>query len=360
MSIESPAPPTGPSRVGELVVGLIVLALFAWGYVTVFHAFRAESEKRFDTVAEASKLGPDRIETKVTVTGVDAVKGELTARIEFEPKGNLLSEDGYTLGRDVTMFVDSLKGKQMDTYKKGQRLTPVEVTLGLYDGDAAEYPFDKHNCELDLSFETSTRSTPATASPSASPPPAGETAAPNADASALPAKEQESPTTDASAAPEPTPSSEGAVQESLPPDEEDVVNVPISMEFETSVPGFRVDVDALNEKGVKGCAGADIEIRRTVTVKGFSIFIMTLIWSIALSILMMTFFVWRRGRKLEFSMLTFFAAMLFAFPAIRNLQPGSPPIGALPDFIAVFWAQAITAICLCIMLCVWVRRPVKG
>ena len=35
--------------------------------------------------------------------------------------------------------------------------------------------------------------------------------------------------------------------------------------------------------------------------------------------------------------------MLFALPAVRNVQPGSPPIGCTSDFMAFFWALALVS-----------------
>ena len=45
----------------------------------------------------------------------------------------------------------------------------------------------------------------------------------------------------------------------------------------------------------------------------------------------------RQGRKPEFSMMTWIAALLFVVPAVRNGLPGSPPPGALVDVGLFFW-----------------------
>lgn len=43
--------------------------------------------------------------------------------------------------------------------------------------------------------------------------------------------------------------------------------------------------------------------------------------------------------------------MLFALPAVRNVQPGNPPIGCTADFIAFFWGLGlITAASLILIL----------
>jgi Domain of unknown function (DUF4436) len=38
------------------------------------------------------------------------------------------------------------------------------------------------------------------------------------------------------------------------------------------------------------------------------------------------------------------AATLFALAALRNVAPGTPPIGCLLDYAAFFWAEFLTAV----------------
>jgi hypothetical protein len=49
--------------------------------------------------------------------------------------------------------------------------------------------------------------------------------------------------------------------------------------------------------------------------------------------------------------------LLFAFAAVRNSQPGVPPIGTYSDFIAFFWAEVLIALCLLSIIFAWVLRP---
>ena len=62
------------------------------------------------------------------------------------------------------------------------------------------------------------------------------------------------------------------------------------------------------------------------------------------------------GRKIEIAMFTFSSAMIFAFPAFRNMMPLAPPIGAFPDYIAFFWAEAAAAITLIVLMLTWIVR----
>ena len=47
------------------------------------------------------------------------------------------------------------------------------------------------------------------------------------------------------------------------------------------------------------------------------------------------------GRKVEFGMLVWIAALLFVIPAVRNGLPGAPPAGALVDVALFFWLHII-------------------
>ena len=54
--------------------------------------------------------------------------------------------------------------------------------------------------------------------------------------------------------------------------------------------------------------------------------------------------------------MAFGGALLFAFPAIRNIEPFVPPMGVLSDFVGFFWAESIVAIALIIHLYCWLQR----
>lgn len=304
---EMPVRLSSARRLAEIVIGVLLVWAFVSFYTSVLLAFHRESQSRITKLVDFGKLESPSVDGRLTVTGVDPVKGELTARLELECDESLLNDDGYTLNRDLSVNVNTVKGKQLELHKQGTRLAPIDVTLALFDGELMEYPYDVHKGELylDVSYIEP-----------------GETKG-----------------------------------------EEDEVFVPVGMKFETSVPGYIFYVREATPAKLKKTSGFEsgaIDIERSATVKGFSLFTIGLIWCIAVTILVLTLAVSLRGRTFEFGMMTFFAAMLFAFPAIRNLQPMVPPIGAWPDFVAVFWAQGIAGGCIVIMLGVWLFRSEKG
>lgn len=66
---------------------------------------------------------------------------------------------------------------------------------------------------------------------------------------------------------------------------------------------------------------------------------MAVVWGVTVVVLLMTFPIVMRGRKIEVGMFSFLAALLFASVALRNAQPGSPPVGSFS------------------VIAVWVYRP---
>ena len=124
----------------------------------------------------------------------------------------------------------------------------------------------------------------------------------------------------------------------------------------TSVlPGYEVEFHKVSQEE-SGAVRIRIDLARAKSVRSFSMFINSLMWVLALVILSITFICLTSNRKVELAMLSFFGAMLFAFPAVRNLQPFVPPLGSMTDFYATFWAQGIAALSIVVCGGLWVLR----
>lgn len=328
----------------EIIAGLIALILFVTVYLTVLKLFLNESEKRYSVVIDKAGLGPDYLNVEVIVTGVDPIKGELSARLLFEPEGALKGSDNLSVGQDLMIYVNSIKGKQVEVLKKGHRPTPMEVTLVMYGGEATHYPFDHHTVDLDIAITTPAKAEPPAPQEKPAPPPSTDTNPEGG--SKEPPKET----------PKETPKKEekGGAPSIAQLLEGDPIKTAIGVD--ASVTGFNIDATKSSEAPDVGYTGIDLQIGRTFTVVAFSMFILACFWSLTIVILSMTFQVVFRERKVEFAMFTFMAGMLFAFPAVRNLQPGIPPLGSLTDFLSVFWAQGIIVGCILALIVVWIKR----
>jgi integral membrane sensor domain MASE1 len=87
---------------------------------------------------------------------------------------------------------------------------------------------------------------------------------------------------------------------------------------------------------------------------------MVVFWATALAALWLAMLLAERRRKFETASVAFLAALLFAFPTVRNNLPGNPPIGSLNDFLAFFWTEGIVALALVAILITYCLRLLPG
>jgi len=100
----------------------------------------------------------------------------------------------------------------------------------------------------------------------------------------------------------------------------------------------------------------DVVLKRTLPIRCYSVFIALLMLLISVSVLRMARKRLKSTEAPEMGEMAFCAALLFAFPAIRNAQPFAPPMGVLSDYLGFFWAESLVAISLIIKLNIWLRR----
>jgi len=99
-----------------------------------------------------------------------------------------------------------------------------------------------------------------------------------------------------------------------------------------------------------------VELRRTLPIRCYSVFIALLMLLISISVFRMALKRLRGMGAPEMGEMAFCAALLFAFPAIRNAQPFAPPMGVLSDYLGFFWAESLVAVTLLIKLNMWLSR----
>lgn len=149
----------------------------------------------------------DYIEVVGKVLSIDPIKGDVTTRLEFVPHGNFALED-LSLTKNIKFDTVSANGKQEVTFEKGKRMSPSEVVLNMYDGQASDYPFDSYKADLLFFFTVK----PDKEKPADKPKPAGE-------------------------------NSEGEPKPDEPPadeEEETEVEVPFTLDFTATSPGYTI------------------------------------------------------------------------------------------------------------------------
>jgi hypothetical protein len=324
----------------DIIITVAIMIVFGIALVLVLNIYKSEGDKRSAAVSDLGDKDPNHIEVDVKLVSIDPNKGDIVARLEFLPKGSFTTDEGSTLARDLKLYVNSANGKQELDFPKGKRMNPMEVVVNMFDGLVTDYPFDKHSAFLEMYFLP------------------GKEAAKEKSAAAAPkpAEPTPTPTPEAPAAGEEQKKEEGAKKtEAAKPDEDDI---PIGVDFVGSIPGFKIDA-AKAKESTDDYVGIDMTISRAATTKFFSLFVMAMMWGLTIGVMLLTLSVVLRGRKVELAMFSFTAALLFAFAAVRNAQPGTPPIGTYSDFISFFWAEVIIALCLIILVFTWLLRPAK-
>jgi len=319
----------------DIVITVAVIIVFAVALVLVLNIYKNEGEKRSASILDIGEKDPNHIEVYVKLVSIDPNKGDIVARMEFEPKGRFTTDNGSTVARDLKLFVNSANGKQELDFSKGKRMNPMEVVVNMYDGLVTDYPFDKHSAYLEFYFAP------------------GKESAKDEKKTEAP-KTSEATATPAPAAGEEQKKEEGEKKPAAAEKDEDII--PIGVDFTGSIPGFKIDATKGKDSD-EDLVGIDMTISRASTTKFFSLFVMVMMWGLTISVLLLTLSCLLRGRKVELAMFSFTAALLFAFAAVRNAQPGTPPIGTYSDFISFFWAEVIIALCLVVLVFTWLLRP---
>jgi len=277
---------------------LIGLVVFVIAFILVFKMFKNESEKRSVYLEDEQADTANYINITASIVTIDPNKGDMSVRLDFFPKGTL-ADDKEFLNEEIDLFVNSATGKQEYSFAKGRVMSPIDVTLNLYDGLITDYPLDKHKAELILITSKKVKSDKS------------------------PADSKDNST--------------------------ESVDVDNGISFSGSVTGYKIKAELDPESGGP-TTDLNIEIERAGSVMFFSFFVMGVMWMLIIMLCFMLYGILVNGRKVEIAMFAFAAALLFAFPAFRNMMPLAPPIGAFPDFVAFFWAEAFAAGTLIILI----------
>ncbi len=281
-------------KIRRAAIAITCIALFFAAFFFVLSAYKNDSTQR----TSAFTFGVDdkevnRMDVTATLLSADPIKGDLPIRVVTEPKGSFAIKDTPRMSQDLT-FVTGIEGAKSDgTLAKGKVPPTIDGTLSLYNGRVNDYPFDQHEADLYLYFIN--------------------------------------------------PKNDGQ-------------SVPMSVEFNGAIPGFNVDADIIKGFDDVDNIGIKITITRSIITKIFAIFIMVAMWFVSITVLVMALSVLLQKRPVEAGLFTYMGALLFALPAVRNIQPGIPPVGTLTDFLSFFWAEALIATAVVIMFYCWFTR----
>jgi Domain of unknown function (DUF4436) len=102
--------------------------------------------------------------------------------------------------------------------------------------------------------------------------------------------------------------------------------------------------------------GIELKMRRADNVISVSILLMILMIGLAMSLLAMVFKATTSGPKVDLVPLSLSISLIFGLPALRNVQPGVPPVGAFGDYVSFIWAEIIVGVSTIIIIWTWLLR----
>src|SRR5512135_183356 len=296
-------------RVWTAVAAVVIVAIYL-----VSLAFSLTESERRSVTLETKANGPDNVHVEIEIVSVDLMQSELTARISFEPAGKL-AEDKLIPAADLRFVVNSVRGKQQFDFAKGQRINPIEVVFPV-EGNANMYPFDHHKANLWLFL---TLRKPAQVMSLSRPEPRIDK---------IPQELVRSSDLPVSAA---------SIEEAVQADTE--------TRFSASIPGvtFKGTLPTQSAQNLKGLTGFEVHIDRSPSVKFISVTSMAMMGALGVALVAMVMRIVARGRRLETYHIPVAVSLIFGLPALRNMQPGIPPIGITGDVVAFIWAEIAAA-----------------
>ena len=350
-------------------IQLAILLFGAFLYVAILFRNLNESERRsLELRQEASD--PDQVFLAINVVSANMNTGEIRARIRFRLTGTI-ANDEITPAVDLKLLLNSVQGQQEYDFSRGKRMNPIEAVFSL-EGDSNKYPFDRHQTTLWFLITKPSprgRSSISRASPASSPTipaPAGAPVVSRAGNSNKPVAHAETrqaapgPPGDQAAPPDaPAVAPEQNVQTQVP-----VVGtaalerrepVPISLDLLASIPGIKFSgvVSAPENDNVKQ---VDLYLRRADNVIAVSILVMITMMCLAMSLLAMAGTTTISGTESSLLPLSVSVSLIFGLPALRNVQPGVPPLGVFGDYVSFIWAELIVGGSTLVVIWTWVMR----
>jgi hypothetical protein len=263
----------------------------------------------------------DHVVISVLVTAVNPATQELTAQISLRPRG-ALARDEVTPAVDLELLTNNVRSQQEFDFPQGKRMNHIEAVFPL-NGEINRYPFDRYRTTLWLLMTARLRKVQP---PTSIGPESTENGGLRGDHLAV---------------------GTTAMQQSA--------IVPLTIALSASIPGIKFGGNVSRESSLR-VTGIELGIRRADSVIGVSILVMLLMSGLAISLLGMVFKATTTGSKVDLVPLSISISLIFGLPALRNVQPGVPPVGAFGDYVAFIWAEVIVGLSAVIIIWMWLLR----
>jgi len=262
----------------------------------------------------------DRIAVSVVVTNVNPAAQELTAQLGFRLAGNI-GRDEVTPANDLKLLINNVRGQQEFDFPQGKRMNRIEAVFPL-NGNFNKYPFDRYETTMWLLITI---------------PPAAN----QKQVSKVSEIQRQETVHEALAV--------GAVtlQRSTP--------MPLSLAASAAIPGIKFQGSVTRNESTQ-VTGIALNLRRADNLISLSVLINLMMTGLAVSVLAMVLQATTAKGEYDLVPLSMSLSLIFGLPALRNVQPGAPPVGAFSDYIIFIWAELIVAVSAVVTVWQWVLR----
>ncbi len=277
---------------------VVVLAVVYLGVVALYAANeRAVSEQGCPDTGP-----PDSLTMSLSPESVDAVTDRIAAKLDVVSLGPIPTDASGLPTNPVTLIVTQTDGPRTFQIAAGDIPSPLSFRL-ITDGHVESWPFDSHSVEVAfVAAQTVDRTGKA---------------------------------------------------------------VPLQLCGTPHVPGWTFASEQIpgNDKLVvdgEPVTQLRITATRSAATVAFGIVLLLLLIALPVLALIVAILAFRGKRKVEATLTSWMAAMLFATVPLRTFLPGSPPIGSWVDYLVVLWVVAGLVAALAIYVAAWVRWAPRG
>lgn len=288
--------PRGITRRGVVILVLVVLAGLAI-LGALLSSYEGEGRGTVDGGVSVDSAEVSGLIASVEPRSVDPRTGLATVHVSLYAVGDgIINADGRMVA-NTRVIAYTTAGPQEIKYLAGDTIGQFDASLSLA-GDQADYPFDTYSGFLQILADTYSVG------------------------------------------------SDGTVST--------VENIPVGMAGDGSVSGWHTTTKLETEMADAPIAYFSFD--RTFATRTFAIVLLALSITVAMTSIVIGVLVGTNRRRMEATMLSFAAALLFALPVLRNNFPGSPPIGVSIDFYVYLWVIAGAVAGLLMLVIAWARQ----
>jgi len=298
---------------------LVILLLLAIYSAVVLRGL-TEATRRSLLLRDETETA-DRVAISIVTANANPATHELTAQVSFRLAGKI-AKDEVTPAVDLHLLINNFRGEQEFDFPKDKRMNRIEAVFPL-NGDLNKYPFDRYDTTVRLLMTTPARN----AQPTVPKMPAN-------------ISELAHPTDELAV-------SSTALLQNTP--------VALSISLSASVPGIRFEGN-VSRGSSQEPTGIELHLSRANNVIAVSLIVVLMMTALSFSLLAMAIRAITTTERADLLPLSVSISLIFGLPALRNIQPGVPPVGALVDYVTFIWAELIVAASAVIIVWTWLLR----